>query len=431
MRKTAKRVLTFAAAASAVALVLSGCAANSGGESASGETITLTFANADPAATWQAAIDGYEKANPDVKIKQLNIPYAQFTSTINQRMAQASPEIDLFVVDTGVIEDFANRGYLADLDDMKEDAIAAAVSPDMVEANMVDGKLLAIETWTTSQFLFYNKDILAKAGVEAPSGDPSQPWTWEQLTAAAQQIKDADAAQYPFLFDQFDTYYQLQPLGVSAGGGNGLDGDKVTYSNDGWQRMLTWYSSLFTDGLAPRGITNDKTGALYSEGKAGFLVAGPWGLSMSVEGDLNFGIAPEPYFESGEPATSTDSWSVGVAAKSKQIDAAKDFLRYMTIDAEGNELSASVAGITPTNQQAYEKYAEAADASAGETSAGFGAILEYQLKNNAVHRPHDAGYTIFEPESNKMFSDIRNGADPKARAQQADETIEAQLKRLK
>lgn len=431
MKRTARRVHAISATTAAVALVLTGCSSASSGTSASGDSVTLIFANADPAATWQAVIDGYEKLNPKVKIKQLNIPYAQFTSTINQRMTQPNSNIDLFVVDTGVIEDFSNRGFLADLSDMKADATAAAVSPDMITANVVNGKLLAIEPWTTSQFLFYNKDALAKAGVTAPSADPSQPWTWEKLKAAAQKVKYSKAAQYPLLFDQFDTYYQLQPLGVSAGGGNGRNGAKVDYTNDGWQKALNWYGGLFTNGLAPRGITNDKTGALFGAGKAAFLVSGPWGLGTSVKGKLKFGIAPEPYFEGGKQATSTDSWSVGVSAKSKQQDAAKKFLRYMTLDPKGNELSASVAGITPTQKDAYAKYAAAADASAGSKSKNFGAILEYQLKHNAVHRPHDMGYTIFEPESNKMFSDIRNGANAMEAAKKADGSIEAQLARLK
>lgn len=422
------------AASTAVALLagtlLAGC-----GSSASSEDgkITLTFANADPSATWQKAIDGFEKANPDIDIKQLNIPYPQYTSTINQRMNQGGGDIDLMVVDAGgALADFATRGYLEDISDLKEEALEVALSPDMVTSREVDGKLYALETWTTAQFLYYNKTALQQAGIAEPSGDPTQPWTYQQLTDAARTIQAAEAAQYPLLFDQWDSYYQLQMMGVSAGGGDGISEDgEVDFTNTGWQDMLTWYHDLFEDGLSPRGITNDKNGALFASGKAGFIISGPWGLPVALGGDVDFGIAPAPYWEGGEPATSTDSWAVGVSAKSENVDAAKEFLRYLTIDPDGNYESAEVAGITPTNVEAYAKYAELAEKSAGEVSANFGDIMEYELKNTAVHRPAVTGYSIFEPGAGTMFADIRNGADPLERATEAEEEIADQIARLK
>jgi ABC-type glycerol-3-phosphate transport system substrate-binding protein len=420
------------ALAAAVALVASPLLAGCGSSSGDG-TVTLTFANADPSATWQKVIDGFQKANPNIKVKQVNIPYAQYTSTINQRMNQGGGGIDLMVVDAGgALADFANRGYLADISDLKNDALNVALSPDMVTSRVVNGKLYALETWTTAQFLFYNKDALAKAGVEAPSGDPTKPWTYQQVTDAAKKIQAAKAADYPLLFDQWDTYYQLQMMGVSAGGGNAISADgKVDFTNAGWQKMLTWYGGLFKDGLSPRGITNDKNGALFSSSKAGFIISGPWGLPVALGGDVKFGIAPVPYWEGGKPATSTDSWAVGISAKSKNLKAAEQLLRYMTIDPQGNFESAEVAGITPTNKDAYAKYADAAEKSAGEVSANFGDIMEYELKNSAVHRPAVTGYSVFEPGAGQTFADIRNGADPQQRAADADKSIADQIARLK
>lgn len=431
MNRMTRTAAVFSAAALALA-ALAGCAAGgtSGGD---GEKITLTFANADPSETWAKVIEGFEKANPYITVKQLNIPYAQYTSTINQRMGQGGGGIDLMVVDAGgAVLDWQNRGYLADISDLKEDAVAAAVSEDMVTAREVDGKLYALEPWTTSQFLYYNTDLLAAAGVEPPSSDPAEPWTYEQLTEAAQKVKDAGAAEYPFLFDQWDTYYQLQMVGASAGGGDGIDAEgTVDFSNDGWQKALTWYHDIFEDGLSPRGITNDKNGALFQTGKVAFIISGPWGVSVANAGDINYGVAPAPYFEGGEAATSTDSWSVGISSKSANVEAAKEFLRYMTIDAAGNALSAEVAGITPTNKEAFADYIAEMSASAGDATAPFGEIMQYQLENNAVHRPAVVGYSVFEPGAGQMFSDIRNGSDPATRAAQADEEISAQIARLK
>ncbi|ALX66426.1 ABC transporter substrate-binding protein [Microbacterium sp. XT11] len=434
MNTRALRVGAFATALTIGGVGLAACApSGSGGGSDAGEKVTLTFANADPAETWDLVIKAFEKSHPNIAVKQLNIPYAQYTSTINQRMTGGGGDIDVMVVDAGgAVLDWAKRGFLADISDLKEDAVAAALSEDMVTAREADGKLYALETWTTSQFLYYNVDILAAAGIEPPVDDPAQPWTYEELTAAAQKIKDAGAAEYPFLFDQWDSYYQLQMVGVSAGGGDGIDAEgNVDFSNEGWQKALTWYHDLFEDGLSPRGITNDKNGALFQTGKAGFMISGPWGVNVAEAGDITYGVAPAPYFEGGEAATSTDSWSVAISAKTAKKDAAREFLEYLTIDPTGNAESAEVAGIAPTNKEAYAKYAEKMSALGGEATANFGAIMQYQLENNAVHRPGVVGYSVFEPGANQMFSDIRNGSDPAERAAQADEDIEAQIARLK
>lgn len=202
---------TVVAGITIAGLALAGCAGGqSSGDGSGGGAVTLTFANADPAETWAPVIEAFEKKHPDITVKQLNIPYAQYTSTINQRLGGGGGGIDVMVVDAGGgLLDWTNRGFLADLSALKDDAVEASVSESMVTAREVDGTLRAIEPWTTSQFLYYNTDLLAAAGVEPPSSDPTAPWTYEELAAAAQKVKDAGAAEYPFLFDQWDSYYQL------------------------------------------------------------------------------------------------------------------------------------------------------------------------------------------------------------------------------
>ncbi|WP_251439036.1 ABC transporter substrate-binding protein [Microbacterium sp. USTB-Y] len=433
MSTRTNRVIAAGALTLAAALAITGCSSAGADGGGGTEKITITFANADPSATWDKVIKGFEKANPNIMVKQLNIPYAQYTSTINQRMGQGGGGIDAFVVDAGgAIVDWQKRGYLADISDLRSDAEAAAVSKDMVQAREVDGKLYALEPWTTSQFLYYNKSILDKAGVTAPGDDPSKPWTYEELTAAAQKVKDAGAAEYPFLFDQWDSYYQFQMVAASAGGGDGISAEgKVDFTNAGWQKALTWYHDLFTSGISPRGITNDKNGALFQTGKAAFMISGPWGAGVAAQGKIDFGIAAAPYFDGGKKATSTDSWGIALSAKSKQADAAKKFLRYAVIDPKGNALSAEVAGITPTNKEAFADYVKTIDASSGAATAKFGDIMEYELQNSAVHRPNVVGYSVFEPGTNQMLSDIRNGSDPSSRAKQAGDDISAQISRLK
>lgn len=415
------------------ALVAPLAACGSSSEPAQKGPVTITFANADPAATWQPVIDHCQTKHPDIKVKQLNIPYQQLTSTVTQRLSQGGADLDVLNLVPAWIRDYANRGFLADLSDLRADAEKVAVSKDMVENNVIDGKLLAISPWTTSQYLYYNAAALKKAGITPPSMDPEKRWTWQQVRAAAEKLKAGGAVQYPIMFDQFDSYYQLQPLGVSAGGGNGLSGDKQDtpdFENAGWQQALSFYGGLFKEGLAPRGITSDKSNALFAAGKAGLMVSGPWTVPNAVKAKLPFGVAAAPVFEGGKPVTATDSWTMGVSAKSKHLEAAKTFLRCVNLTPEGNTKSIQVAQITPTHKDSYQAFMQQFEKQGGPATAGLTKLTEHELQNTAVHRPSAAGYTVFEGEAEKMFADIRNGADPAERARRADQKIAEQFKRL-
>ena len=137
--------------------------------------------------------------------------------------------------------------------------------------------------------------------------------TWEQLTADAKKAKDA-GAQYGFLFGQFDRYYQLEPLPVQLGGSVGATGNgnlTPDFTSDAWVKAFTWYGSLFADGVSPRGVKSEQTDPAFLAGRAAYMVEGPWLLPQLQASKVDWGVAPQPVFEGGKPATPTGSWSLG------------------------------------------------------------------------------------------------------------------------
>ena len=60
--------------------------------------------------------------------------------------------------------------------------------PSIIESQTVDGKLVALPFFTDAPALYYRKDLLDKHGAEVPT-------TWEELTATAQKIMDAERAE--------------------------------------------------------------------------------------------------------------------------------------------------------------------------------------------------------------------------------------------
>jgi multiple sugar transport system substrate-binding protein len=405
---------------------LAACSKSSGSSGAGGTT-TLTFVNAQDPGTFDKVIASFQKANPKIKIKQQVVPFDDLNSTVQSRLGSRDPGIDLYDVDEPRLAAFAQRGFLAELGDLRRQG-QGKIDPQALEMTTYKGKQYAMPRWTSTQVLYYNKPMLAKAGIAPPSTDLSNPMTWEAIVAAGKKAQAA-GSKWGMTFDQVDRYYQLQPLPESLGAGPGLTGPgllKPDITNPGWIMAFTWYGSTFKEGVAPRGVAPEQTSALFASGKVPFFAGGPWnatGLFDKTQG-LDYGVSAYPKFQGGRPASSTDSWSTGISPFSRHQAEAKKFLAYMTVDPTG-AWEASSNNI-PVQTNAFQKYLTQLRGK-GPRSAQLAAVIEHELRGNAVHRPRTVGYVDFETVMNKAFADIRNGSDAAQRLQQASQELDRVL----
>jgi multiple sugar transport system substrate-binding protein len=422
-----QRKLSLSAAV-ALAMIAAGCGGgdDDGGGGSGAGTTTLTFVNAQDPGTFDKVIAAFEKANPTIKIKQQVVPFDDLNSTVQSRLGAKDSDIDLYDVDEPRLAAFAARGFLEPLDDLRQQA-GDTIDANALKITSYQNKQYAMPRWTSSQLLYYNKSLLAKANVKQPGSTPASPVTWEQVTSDGKKAQTA-GAKYGLIFDQVDRYYQLEPLPASLNGGPGLTGADVLQpdvTNAGWTQAFTWYHAIFADGVAPRGINPEQTPALFASGTTAFFAGGPWNAAaFDKDKSVDYGVAPFPRFAQGKAATSTDSWSTGVSPFSEHKDAAKKFLSYMTVDPAGATLTTS--NNIPVQKQAFETYLSGLKAK-GERYAQIADIIRYALANTSVSRPVSVGYVDFESVMNKAFADIRNGTDPSARLQQATGEVDRAL----
>ncbi|MEV4798382.1 sugar ABC transporter substrate-binding protein [Nonomuraea sp. NPDC049421] len=417
-------------AACLLAVLTAGCGLRAGADSAN----TLHFVGPEDPKTFQPVIDGFQARHPGVKVDYSQIPFDTLNSTLQQRLAAGDDGIDVYTVDQPRVSALAARGFLADLSAWK-DRVKQAALPAQYEVNEHRGKLWSVPIWTSDQFLFYNKTLLKKAGVEPPSSDPAKRWTWEQTAEAGRKTQELGGAQWALIPEQIEQYYQLQSLPESLGGGSGVTGpDMLTpaLTTDGWIKAMTWYRDLFTQGLAPRGVGSFQTSPLFAEGKVAFLAGGPWNVgTLAGSKDVDWGVAPYPYFAGGRQVTPTGSWSWGINPASKKQRLARAFLEYAALDPEGNLLTTKATTVIPANRAAFERYLPTLEALGGDNSAGVSTIMTYDADHTAVARPRSVGYIQFEDIMTKTFADIRNGADPRARLTQATQQVTTAWDRLR
>lgn len=429
MKRSRAMVLAGVAAG---ALLLTGCSASGDSGSAEGSG-TVQFLGPEDPATFAPVIEAFEAEHPDITIEYTQVPFDQYSSTLQQRLGAKDDTIDVYAVDQPNLSQLAAQGFLEDLSDL-EDQAKAATSEAQYEINLYDGKMWALSVWNSTQLMFYNRDALAAAGIEAPSADPAQRWTWEQ-TVEAGKAAQAAGIQYGLLLEQVEAYYQLQPLAESLGGGSGITGDdmlSVDVTNDGWVQAMDWYGETFASGLSPRGVGGFQTAPVFSDGNLAFFVGGPWDVGrMASDATFDWGVAPMPYFDGGEVATPTGSWSWGVNTASKNTEAAREFVEFAALDPAGALATTEATTIIPANSEAAAKYLPGLEELGGEHAAGVAELMTYEIENTAVPRPVSVGYVQFESAMNTAFADIRNGSDAAERLAKAETQIEDAWSKLR
>jgi multiple sugar transport system substrate-binding protein len=354
----------------------------------------------------------FEQAHPTIDVDYQFVPFDDLNSVLDSRIPNRNGDPDVYWADMPRIPATATRGYAEDLTRVFG-GFSGSFDPAPWQAVTWEDSVWGLPIANSSQLLYYNADLLARAGVTPPPTDPAARITWEQLAQDAKAVVDA-GAQYGLLFGQFDRYYQLQPLPMSLGGSNGATGGgnlTPDITSPQWVQAFDFYGRLFADGVSPRGVPAEQTDALFLAGQAAYTVQGPWLLPQLGESGINWGVAAHPWLAPGEAESPPGD------AK----EAAAVFMKWMAID-EGSgytthapepELPAHVdkqaylaRGVfqTPQGQQAAQ-------------------ILLHETANTAVNRVATVGYIEFEEIVGRAFADIRNGTP----AEQALRTAQTEL----
>ncbi|MCL7382102.1 sugar ABC transporter substrate-binding protein [Streptomyces sp. 35G-GA-8] len=428
-----------AAAVTAALLVLTGCGSGSdpGSATPSGlvpesrlkdptSPVTITYAGAAYSADdMKPVLDAFHKAHPNITVEYQAVPFDQFNSVLSTRLSRKDSTLDLFDVDMPRTDAYQARGWLTDLSSAFPDT-SGKVDKASLEAATSDGKLVTMPYQTSSQLLYYNKDLLKKAGIPFPSAAPAARMTWEQVTADGKKAQKA-GADWGLLFDQVNRYYQLQPLAESLGGGSGVTGkDNLTadVENAGWTKAMDWYGSLYKDKVSPRGVPVAQTPDTFASGQVAFFAGGPWWApQFTGEKKLDFGVAAYPYFEGGKAVTPTGGWSLGLNPAGEHAQAAEIFMKFMALDNGGYAQYMSGLAVPPSNIEGAETFYQQA-VFQDPRMAGAAELTKDELRNTAVLRARTVGYVEFEDALGRAFEDIANGTAPSKALSSATKDID-------
>jgi ABC-type glycerol-3-phosphate transport system substrate-binding protein len=347
---------------------------------------------------------------------------------IEVKIASGSKDYDVISVDVPMVAGYVNRGYLAPVDKYFTAAEKAMLLPSALAAGSWDGVFYAPPMNTSSQLLWYNKDLLSQAGVTVRPSDVNNRLTYEEVTEYARQVlakldPNKSNGIAGLMFEQVSRTYQMCMIANSLGEKSiGDDGFKVegVINSPGWIKAMTWYQNLYNSGLALRGISQTEVNDLFKAGKVVFLIGGTW-ESGNFAG-MNYGYAPVPAFRGYEDkvGSPTGSWHFGINKASGKQDLAAAFIKWFSI-GEGNTMWLAANHDVPSSKAG-------ADAVANDPNADpVMKIAAYEAGHTAVPRALTPGYPEYSTIMDAMFEDVRNGSDVKRSLDNAVREINSAL----
>jgi ABC-type glycerol-3-phosphate transport system substrate-binding protein len=369
----------------------------------------------------------FEADNPGYELVTENLPFNNLFQQAQIRLGAKSDSFDVLSVDVPLTAGYGLRRWLEPLDD----AFTAAEKNDWLDASRAagtyKGKLISAPISTSTQLLFYNKDLLKAAGIPFPK--TNERLTYEAVAELAKKVVKATPSVSGFTWEQTVRIYQLGQLAASLGGkmiaNDGLTVKGVIDSPQ-WLKAFTFYQSIFKNNLGPLSDTIPAAD-LFKAGKIGFLVGGPWNIPQLNDAKVGFqwGISRTPYFKEGVPATPTGSWHIGVNPNSKNKQAAKLFVHYISTGKGAEYWWRIGSGDMPAVKSVLNLFKT--DPQFDREPLIFMRTAADEATVNPVPRAVSPGYLEYEQNLQNTFQDIRTGTDVKQALDQAVTRISAEM----
>jgi len=348
--KTKGRITAALAMAAVLPLTFTACSGGSSNASQDVKTLTVldSYNNEPDKSILQDSIDKCA-AQVGVTIERTTVPGKDRMQTVLQRSSSKTLP-DVLMLDNPEVKDVAATGALAPLGDFNVDT--SPFAGNSLDAVTQDGQVYGLPLPADTLGLFYNKDVLAAAGVQPPK-------TWDELKAAAAKLTTGD--RYGLALSAAATYegsWQFLPFMWTNGG------DETKLDSPEVKEALQLYVDLVNSGSTSKSIVNWTQADVKDQfvaGKAAMMINGPWQIpALAKAPDVHWDSVQIPVNKAGQTPTAPLGgmvWTVprtGDEAKEKK---AAEFVACT--GSEDSQMSLGKARNTvPVRAGLQEKYVQ-------------------------------------------------------------------------
>lgn len=276
----------------------------------------------------QTLADEFMEKNKNIEVKLEFIPEDSYsTKLISSLATDAAP--DVMQIQSGMIGRFAKVNAIQPLDTkiMSTDNIKKDFIPAAVDSLQVDGKYYGLPTDTQTIVLYWNKDLVSAAGLDAEKG----PQNWDELKDWAKKLTKTEGGNMVQSGWGEKGYHPEVQAFVASNGGKMVDeSGKYVFADDdksveAIQFMIDEYK---TDKVYD--IKFMKTWAGFRQGKIAMMMGHPamLGNLKQTAPNVKLGISLIPE-RNGKRTTVVTSWAYAISKKADS-EAATKWIQFIT-----------------------------------------------------------------------------------------------------
>lgn len=377
-RRTSGRWRRIVATTGVGVLLATPLAACGDGSSATGTPTLNWYVNPDNGGqqtiAQQCSADSGGRYAIDVSILPSNA--AQQREQLMRRLAGGDSSIDLMSLDPVFVPEMSEAGFLAPVPQDLQAGFTDGVVEGAVTGASWKGELVSAPFWANTQLLWYRKSAAEAAGL-----DMSQPVTWEQLIAAAQQQGTAIGVQG----QRAESMTVWVNAMIASAGGQVIENPdakgpdiRLGIDSAAGEAAAKVMEDIAAAGVGGPGIDNRDEAAtanLFQQDGAAFMVNWPFvyaqGKAAAEGGTMDqavfddYGWTTYPAMEAGTPAAPPlGGIDIGVSAYSEHTDVAYEALQCIVSEqnqaaymvSDGNPAALESVYDDPAVQEAYPMY---------------------------------------------------------------------------
>ena len=313
--------------------------------------VTLTYWSGFTGGDKQAYLDLIKKFNdthPNIQVDYQLQPWDSIAQKLPTAIISGSgPDLATPDYNVATIQQYVANGLALPLDDLIPQVGQGVLPQAVIDSFSVGGKLYAAPANYATLLLYYNKDLLSKAGIAAP------PKTMTALQDDAVKLSNGNGQYGISLAD--NATIQMWPVLIWSDGGDLISNKCSALADPKTIGTVEKWSALIRDKkISPVGSTGQDADNLFAAGKAAFEINGPWAAGQYKSAGVNFDVAPVPVGDSGKPVTLASTVPTIVSSKTAHPKEAQTFLAWWLSKDTQAQLSTAAAYAPSRNDMATD-----------------------------------------------------------------------------
>ena len=334
---------------------------------------SLTEEAAAPAI--RAILDGYKKKS-DVGITEVSFPYNEYFKQLMLQV-RGGQFTGAAHVDVAWLASLAALGKLEDVSALTKDR---GYTASALEAAQYDGVQYGFP-WTIGAIgLVTNSEIMDKAGVS------EFPATVDDFEKTLKKLKGLGGGLIPYAASTKAAQLKDVLIWMQTFGSDLVKGGEVTIGDDASIEAVTWYKSLYDQGLIAADVDRFDARSLFAQGRAAMYDDAPVGRGAvtkdSPDPELGSKLVAEsrPVLKKGDtPRALVWGGAIVVVGGGDGTRTAADFGQWATSDLDAVLADYEVRGLPPVTEEAQTSKTVEADA--------FGARFAEKITATATTNP--------------------------------------------